>query len=54
MADFELLIEQHRLGIALPAAAKRYQDANDRIKELVNNFNFNGVLLILRSIAHNI
>jgi hypothetical protein len=54
MADFELLVEQHRLGISLPVTVKRYQDANERIKTLVNNFNFNGVLLFLRNIAHNI
>ena len=54
MSDFELLVEQYHLGIPLPLPARRYQDANDRIKALVDNFNFNGVVLFLRSIAHNV
>ena len=54
MSEFELLVEQYHLGIPLPLPARRYQDANDRIKALVDNFNFNGVVLFLRSIAHNV
>ena len=52
LADYELLVEQHRLGISLPVTV--YQDANGRIKTLVNNFDLNGVLLFLRNITHNI
>ena len=54
MSDFELLDEHYHLGIPLSLPARRYQDASDRIKALVDYFNFNGVVLFLRSIAHNV
>ena len=54
MADFERLLEQHRLGISLPFTVKRYQNVDERINTLVNDFDFNGVLLFLQYITHNI
>ena len=54
MSDFELLVEQYHLGVPVPVAARRYVDANERIKGLVDDFNFVRVLQFLRSIAHNI
>ena len=54
MLDFELLVEQYRAGISFRATAPQYRDANDRIKDLVIDFSFIGVVLFLRNIAHNI
>ena len=54
MSDFELLVEQHRLGMIMPQPAKRYRDSSDRIRGIVNNFDFSVILLFLRTIVHNI
>ena len=54
MSDFDLLVEQYRLGVPVPDTDLRYFDANDRIKWLVDDFNFVRVLQFLRSIADNI
>ena len=51
MTNFDLLVEHCRLGVPVPGTGRRYVDANDRIKGLVDEFNFVRVLQFLRSIA---
>ena len=53
MSDFELFVEQYCAGISFRATSPQYRDVNDRIKDLVIDINFNGVVLFLKNIAHN-
>ena len=53
-AGNELLIDQTNAGIALPPMKKKYEKVNQRLKDLVEQYDITPVLRFLRSIAHNL
>ena len=52
-ADNQLLIEQVDAGVVLPPT-KKYEYANQRVKNVVENYHNTLTLEYLRAIAHNL